>query len=45
MSAVRKIVVSVVTLLLGLSALFMTTGTAAAECDWNTPVPCKTAGN
>jgi phosphate-selective porin len=50
MSAIRKIVVSVATLLLGLSATFVATGTAAAdpsdrtvqiECenDWHTPCP------
>lgn len=35
MSAVRKVAVSVVAFFLGLSALFVTTGTAAADCDWN----------
>lgn len=48
MSAIRKIVVSVATAFLGLSALFMATGPAAAEpvsysvqCgnDWHTPCP------
>ena len=35
MSAMRKVVVSVIAFLLGFSAMFMTTGTAAADCDWN----------
>lgn len=48
MSAIRKIVLSVATLFLGLSALFMVTGTSAAadkpfsmDCDndWHTPCP------
>lgn len=48
MSVIRKIVVSAATLFLGLSAMFMVTGTAAAEgapmtiqCDndWHTPAP------
>lgn len=48
MSAIRKIVLSAATLFLGLSAMFMATGTAAAapqpmsvECDndWQTPCP------
>jgi len=43
MSAIRKIAVSAATLFLGLSALFLTAGTAAAECDWTVPVPCRTA--
>lgn len=48
MSATRKIVVSAATLFLGLSALFLTTGTATAagpaytiDCveDWHTTCP------
>ncbi|GAB3463478.1 hypothetical protein [Actinophytocola sediminis] len=41
MSAIRKLAVSVAALFLGLSALFLTTGTAAADCDWTVPVPCS----
>lgn len=43
MSAIRKIAVSIATLFLGVSALFLTTGVAAAECDWTSPVPCRMA--
>lgn len=43
MSALRKVVVSLTALVLGATVMLATTGTAAAECDWNTPVPCKTA--
>ncbi|WP_260191127.1 hypothetical protein [Actinophytocola gossypii] len=43
MSAIRKIAVSTAALFLGLTALFVTTGTAAADCDWNAPVPCRMA--
>ncbi|TDV41088.1 hypothetical protein [Actinophytocola oryzae] len=48
MSAVRKVVLSVSALFLGLSALFLVTGTATAQnapytlqCDedWHTPCP------
>ena len=48
MSVIRKIVVSAATLFLGLSAMFMVTGTAAAadagytiQCDndWHLPCP------
>jgi hypothetical protein len=48
MSAIRKLVVSVATLFLGLSAMFTVTGTATAEAtpfsiqcdnDWHTPCP------
>jgi hypothetical protein len=48
MSAIRKLVLSAAALFLGLSAMFMATGTAAAapqptavECDdeWATPCP------
>lgn len=49
MSAIRKIVLSAAAVFLGLSAMFMITGTAAAaaadrtavECDsdWHTPCP------
>jgi hypothetical protein len=38
MSAIRKITLSAAALFLGLSALFVGVGTAAAEDDWNTPV-------
>ncbi|HEY0449921.1 hypothetical protein [Actinophytocola sp.] len=43
MSAIRKIVMLLVALFLGLSALFLTTGTAAADCPWNSPTPCRVA--
>lgn len=47
MSAIRKIALSAAALFLGLSAMFMVTGTAAAtdrtavECDsdWHSPCP------
>ena len=41
MSAIRKIVVSVVTaLFLCTTGMVVASGTASAECDWNSPVPC-----
>lgn len=43
MAAIRKIVVSIAALFLGFSAMFLTTGTASADCDWNSPVPCRIA--
>jgi len=39
MSAVRKIAILVVALFATLSALFLTSGTAAADTGWNTPSP------
>jgi hypothetical protein len=33
----RKAAMFVTSLFLGLSALFLTTGTAAADCPWQTP--------
>jgi hypothetical protein len=38
MSAIRKLVLSAAALFLGLSALFVGVGTAAAEDDWNAPM-------
>lgn len=43
MSVVRKVTVAIATLFLGFSAMFLTTGTAAADCPWNSPVPCRSA--
>ncbi|MBB4909321.1 hypothetical protein [Actinophytocola algeriensis] len=37
MSAIRKSALSAAALFLGLSALFVGAGTAAAEDDWNSP--------
>jgi hypothetical protein len=42
MSAIRKITVAVAALFLSVSAMFLATGTAAADCDWNSPLPCQT---
>ena len=42
MSAFRKIASSIVALFIGLSAMFLTTGTASADCPWNSPTPCLT---
>jgi len=35
MSTLRKITVSIAALFLGLTGVFLTTGTAGADCDWN----------
>lgn len=44
MSAIRKIAVSAATLFLGLSALFLAVGTAAADGNpWESPAPHVTA--
>jgi len=43
MSATRKIAVTIAAMFLGASAMFLTTGTAAADCDWNSSIPCRMA--
>jgi hypothetical protein len=43
MSAIRKIVVSIAALFLGLSAMFLTAGTAAADSPWPAPKPAPAA--
>lgn len=40
MSILRKITVSVVALLFALTGMFLTTGTAGGDCDWNV-MPCE----
>jgi len=40
MSAIRKIVVSIAALLISASAMFLATGTASADCPWDSPTPC-----
>jgi hypothetical protein len=43
MTAIRKIVMFIAALFLGFSAMFLSTGTAAADCPWNSPIPCRVA--
>jgi hypothetical protein len=43
MSAIRKIVVSVAAFFLSISAIFMATGTAAADSPWESPAPAISA--
>ncbi|MGH3756276.1 hypothetical protein [Actinophytocola sp.] len=43
MSVIRKIAVSVAALFLGLSAMFLTVGTASADAPWNKPLPSQLA--
>ena len=45
MLALRKIAVSVAALFVGLSALFLTAGTATADNGWNTVTECDNGWN